>query len=51
MPFLIPDEYAKNWNFSDNEKVDIKFNLELSQIVVGKPDMQEIDDVEADEDF
>ncbi len=48
---LIPDEYVKKLNFSENEKVDIDFNLELSQIVVGKPDMQEIDDVEADEDF
>ena len=48
---LIPDEYAIKLNFSENEKVDIGFNLELTQIVIGKPDMQEIDDVEADEDF
>ncbi len=48
---LIPDEYAKKLNFSENEKVDIGFNLELTQILIGKPDKQEIDDVEADEDF
>ena len=48
---LIPDEYAIKLNFSENEKVDIGFNLELTQIVIGKPDMQESDDVEADEDF
>lgn len=47
----IPQDFIEKLNLEDDDSVDISFNLEETQIIIGKPDMQNIQDIEADEDF
>lgn len=48
---IIPHEFIDTLNLKENSCVDISFNLEQTQIIIGQPDEQNIQDIEADEDY
>lgn len=48
---VIPDEYIKKLNLQESDCVDINLNQELTNIIIGPLNTQNIEDIEASEDF
>lgn len=47
----IPAEFIEKLHYQENDALNISMNLELTQIIIGNKDEQNIQDIEADEDF
>lgn len=48
---VIPKNIIQKLELNENDELDIDVNLKLTQIIVGKPDEKNIEDIEASQDF